>query len=49
MKNQDLLLKELTGKDENKAQSAADYLVNNSDIELYKMLCEKSDFLFPFV
>lgn len=49
MENLDLLLKDLTGKDEAKAQVAARYLVDNSDIELYKLLVEKSDFLFDFV
>ena len=49
MENLDLLLKDLTGKDEAKAQVAARYLVNNSDIELFKKLVEKSDFLFDFV
>ncbi len=49
MKDKDLLLKELIGKDESKAQNAADYLINNTDLELYKMLIDKSDYLFPFV
>lgn len=49
MENLDLLLKNLTGKDEEKAQKAACYLVNNTDIELFKMLVVKSDFLFDFV
>lgn len=49
MENLDLLLKNLTGKDEEKAQKVACYLVDNADIELFKMLVIKSDFLFDFV
>ena len=49
MENLDLLLKDLTGKDELKAQVAARCLVDNSDVELFKKLVEKSDFLFDFV
>ena len=49
MTDRKLLLKDLTGRDENKAQEAADYLINSADTELFKMLAEKSDFLFPFV
>lgn len=49
MANLDLLLKDLTNKDEKKAVDAARYMVNNSDVELYKLLVEKSDFLFDFI
>ena len=49
MKNLELLLKDLTNKDEKKAQEVADYLINSADIELFKMLVAKSDFLFDFV
>ncbi len=49
MEKLDLYLKDLICKDENKAQAAADYMLNNSDVELFKMLIEKSDFLFEFV
>ena len=49
MQNIDLYLKNLTAKDEKKAQEAAFYLINNSDVELYKVLVEKTDFLFDFV
>ncbi len=49
MENLDLYLKNLTGKDEKKAQEAADYLVNQADLQLFKMLVEKSDYLFDFV
>ena len=49
MNDLDLLLKALTGKDEIKAQNAADYLINNTDLDLFKLLVDKTDFLFPFV
>lgn len=49
MKNLELLLKDLTNKDENKAQEAANYLINSADTELFGMLVAKSDFLFDFV
>ncbi len=49
MQKLDLYLKNLTGKDENLAQEAADFLINHADIDLFKMLVNKSDFLFPFI
>ncbi|MBQ8886536.1 MAG: hypothetical protein IJY61_02415 [Candidatus Gastranaerophilales bacterium] len=49
MANLDLLLKDLTNKDEKKAIEAARYMIDNSDVELYKLLVEKSDFLFEFI
>ena len=49
MKNLELLLKDLTNKDEKKAQEVANYLINSADVELFKMLVAKSDFLFDFV
>ena len=49
MANLDLLLKDLTNKDEKKALDAARYMVDNSDVEFYKLLVEKSDFLFEFI
>lgn len=49
MENLDLYLKNLTGKDENKAQNVANYLVNHADLELFKMLVIKTDYLFDFV
>ncbi len=45
----DEYLNNLTGKNEKKAQSAALHLVNFSDIELFKKLADKTDFLFDFV
>ncbi len=49
METKENYLKALTGKDETKAIEAASYLINNTDTELYKMLTEKSDFLFDFI
>ena len=49
MANLDLLLKDLTNKDEKKAIDAARYMIDNSDVELFKLLVEKSDFLFEFI
>ena len=49
MTNIDLYLKNLTAKDEQKAQEAAIYLVNNADIHFFSELVAKSDFLFDFV
>ena len=49
METLDLYLKNLIGKDEEKAQSAASYLVNNADVDLFKSLVDRSDFLFDFV
>jgi hypothetical protein len=49
MKDIELYLKNLTGKDEQKAQEAACYLIDNVDIELFNALVEKTDFLFDFV
>ena len=45
METKENYLKALTGKDENKAEAAALYLVDNSDVELFRMLVEKSDYL----
>ncbi len=49
MDNLNLLLKNLTGKDEKKAREAACYLVENSDVELFSLLVNKTDYLFDFV
>ncbi len=49
MSNIELYLKNLTGKDEQKAQEAACYLVDNADLDLFKALVEKTDFLFDFI
>ena len=42
-------LTNLTGKDTKRAESAALYLINSSDVELFKKLVNKTDFLFDFV
>ena len=49
MKNQELYLKNLTAKDEQKALEAAKYMIDSADIELFKMLAEKSNYLFDFI
>ena len=49
MENIELYLKNLTGKDEQKAQETACFLVDNISIDLFKALVEKTDFLFDFV
>ncbi len=49
MTNLDMYLKNLTGKDEKNAQQAAFYLIDNVDLELFKMLVDKTDYLFDFV
>lgn len=49
MENLDSLLKDLTAKDEAKAQLAAKYMIDNADIELFKKLVDKTEFLFDFV
>lgn len=49
IENKKLMFKDLTGKDEAKAQKAASFLINSADLELFKLLAEKTDFLFPFV
>ena len=49
MKNLELYLKNLTAKDETKASEAASYLINEADTELFRMLVDKSEFLFEFI
>ena len=49
MENKEQILKNLTGKNEEAAQKAAFYLIDNSDSELFSMLASKTDFLFDFV
>ena len=43
------LVKDLTAKDEQKALAAAGEIVNNTNIEAFKLLVNKSEFLFDFV
>lgn len=42
-------VKKLTGKNPQDYESAAAYIVNNSDVEAFAALVEKSDFLFDFI
>lgn len=49
MTNKEQLVKDLTAKDEKKAFSAAQVLINTSDVEAFKLLADKSEFLFDFV
>lgn len=43
------LVKNLTQKDEHKALLAAKTLIETKDVNSFKELCEKSDFLFDFI
>ena len=43
------LIKKLTGKNKTDFEFAASHLVNNADINMFKALVEKDDFLFDFV
>jgi len=43
------LVNNLTQKDETKALQAAKSMIDNKNVEAFKKLCEKSDFLFDFV
>ena len=43
------LIKKLTGKNKNDYEQAACHLVNTADVEMFKALVEKDDFLFDFV
>ena len=47
--NNETLVNELTGKNENLAQSAADKIVNEANTDAFAILAEKSDYLFHFV
>lgn len=49
MSDNEQLVKDLTAKDESKAFSAAQNLINGKNIEAFKMLADKSEFLFDFV
>ncbi len=49
MNNLENLVKNLTGKNEAEAQKAADYLMNNADINMFSVLVQKTDYLFDFV
>lgn len=43
------LIKQLTGKNRQDFENAASHLVNTADIEMFKALIDKDDFLFDFV
>lgn len=43
------LIKKLTGKNKQDFESAACHMIDNADIEMFKALVEKDDFLFDFV
>lgn len=45
----EIIVKDLTAKDETRALKAAQELVNNSNVEAFKLLTDKSEFLFDFV
>lgn len=49
MENIEAEIKDLIGKDEKKAQLAAAILINTADIEFFKALVCKTEFLFDFV
>jgi HEAT repeat protein len=40
---------ELLGKDKNKAEKAAQHIINNADIEAWKCLIDNSDYLFSHI
>ena len=45
----DDLIKQLTGKNKQEYEAAACHLVNTADVEMFKALFDKYDFLFDFV
>lgn len=47
--NNEQLVKDITAKDEQKALAAAREIVDNTNTEAFKMLTDKSEFLFDFV
>ena len=49
MTDNELLVKDLTAKDEQKAYAAAQSLINNKNTEAFQILADKSEFLFDFV
>ena len=49
MINNEQLVKDLTAKDEQKALLAAKNIINNKNIEAFKILANKTEFLFDFV
>lgn len=49
MTNNEQLVKDITAKDETQAMNAAYSIVNNTNTEAFKLLANKSEFLFDFV
>ena len=49
MTNKEQLVKDLTAKDEQKAFAAAQFIINNADVDCFQLLADKSEFLFDFV
>ena len=49
MTNNEQLVKDLTAKDEQKAFLAAKSIINDKNIEAFKILAERTEFLFDFV
>lgn len=47
--NNEQLVKDLTAKDEQKALCAAQEIINKTNTEAFKLLADKSEFLFDFV
>lgn len=47
--NNETLVSELTGKDENKAQDAAKNIVSTGNAEAFFKLCAKTEYLFDFI
>ena len=48
MQNQNFI-KNITSKDIKLSHSIIENMIKTCDIEAFKMLCEKSDFIFPFL
>lgn len=49
MTNNEQLVKELTAKDETKALAAAQSIIDNTNIDAFQIITDKSEFLFDFV
>ena len=43
------LIKNITSKDIKLSHSTIKNIIKAHDVEAFKMLCEKSDFIFPFL
>lgn len=49
MENLENILKDITGKDEIKSQKAINDLIETSNVDLFKALVDKTDYLFDFI